>query len=363
MAAWNLTRQGVDVLLLDAGTKFDRAKYWTHVRPWEARERRARGEQPPTFFLDTKEQPYATPEGKHFDLYRVWGHGGKTNIWGRVSLRALRPRLPGPGQGRLGDPLADHLRRHLALLRPGRAADRRLRRHRRFRLAAGQQASCSRRRRRAAPSACCRRRAKGIGIDIVAGPPRQHDEADARLPGLPSLRQLRRRLRHGVVLQLRRSPAAVRAEDRQARDPLERRRGADPRRRQGPRQGRPVLRSRDRRRAAGARQGGRGRGRSCVDSTRILLNSKSPRIRTASATAPTSSAATCASRSASTSRGCLPPLAGTADAQRSRHRRRAHLHAALQSSRRPPPRLPARLRHAVLEHRRQRRRRARRQRA
>ena len=39
------------------------------------------------------------------------------------------------------------------------------------------------------------------------------------------------------------------------------------------------------------------------------------------------------------------------DAQRSRHRRRAHLPAAVQSSRRPPPRLPARLRHAVLEHR------------
>ena len=37
MAAWNLTRQGVDVVVLDAGTKFDRAKFWTHVRPWEAR--------------------------------------------------------------------------------------------------------------------------------------------------------------------------------------------------------------------------------------------------------------------------------------------------------------------------------------
>ena len=39
MAAWNLTRQGVDVVVLDAGTKFDRAKFWTHVRPWDARER------------------------------------------------------------------------------------------------------------------------------------------------------------------------------------------------------------------------------------------------------------------------------------------------------------------------------------
>jgi choline dehydrogenase-like flavoprotein len=87
MAAWNLTRQGIDVLLLDAGDRFDRSKYWTHVRPWEARERRARGERPPQFFLDRTEQPYLTPDGRPFDLTRVWGHGGKTNVWGRVSLR------------------------------------------------------------------------------------------------------------------------------------------------------------------------------------------------------------------------------------------------------------------------------------
>ena len=87
MAAWNLTRQGIDVLLLDAGEKFDRSKYWTHVQPWESRERRARGERPPQFYLDTKEQPYDTPKERPFGLIRVWGHGGKTNVWGRVSLR------------------------------------------------------------------------------------------------------------------------------------------------------------------------------------------------------------------------------------------------------------------------------------
>jgi choline dehydrogenase-like flavoprotein len=87
MAAWNLTRQGVEVLLLDAGGRFDRAKYWTHVTPWDARARRDRGEQPPKFRLDPKEQPYLTPPGRPFDLTRVWGLGGKTNIWGRVSLR------------------------------------------------------------------------------------------------------------------------------------------------------------------------------------------------------------------------------------------------------------------------------------
>ncbi len=96
MAAWNLTRKGINVLLLDAGTKFERSQFWTHVRPWEARERRARGERPPQFFLDTKEQPYLTPDGKPFELIRVWGHGGKTNVWGRVSLRYSDLDFKGP---------------------------------------------------------------------------------------------------------------------------------------------------------------------------------------------------------------------------------------------------------------------------
>jgi choline dehydrogenase-like flavoprotein len=87
MAAWNLTKKGVRVLMLDAGDRFDRTKFWTHVQPWEARERTARGERPPQFFLDVKEQPYVTPPDRPFDLVRVWGHGGKTNVWGRVSLR------------------------------------------------------------------------------------------------------------------------------------------------------------------------------------------------------------------------------------------------------------------------------------
>ena len=98
MAAWNLTRQGINVVLLDAGTKFDRSKYWTHVRPWEARERKARGDKEPQFYLDTKEQPYLTPEGKPFELIRVWGHGGKTNVWGRVSLRYSDLDFKGPAK-------------------------------------------------------------------------------------------------------------------------------------------------------------------------------------------------------------------------------------------------------------------------
>ncbi len=87
LAAWNLTRKGGKVLLLDAGSRFNRADFWTHVKPWEWRERLRRGEQPPQFNLDTKEQPFEWAEGRYFDLVRVWGIGGKTNVWGRVSLR------------------------------------------------------------------------------------------------------------------------------------------------------------------------------------------------------------------------------------------------------------------------------------
>jgi choline dehydrogenase-like flavoprotein len=98
MAAWNLTRKGIDVLLLDAGTKFERSQFWTHVRPWEARARRAKGERAPQFFLDTNEQPYLTPPDKPFQLIRVWGHGGKTNVWGRVSLRYSDLDFKGPAK-------------------------------------------------------------------------------------------------------------------------------------------------------------------------------------------------------------------------------------------------------------------------
>ncbi len=87
MAAWNLTRQGVNVLMLDAGTRWRRSQFWSHVKPWEAPQRIAAGQQPPRFYVDLKTAPYDTPPGRPFDLVRVWGRGGKTNVWGRVSLR------------------------------------------------------------------------------------------------------------------------------------------------------------------------------------------------------------------------------------------------------------------------------------
>jgi len=96
MAAWNLTRQGAKVLLLDAGARFDRSTFWTHVKPWEARQRQMAGGKPPQFFVDNDEQPYVTNARRPFEWLRVWGVGGKTNVWGRVSLRYAERNLREP---------------------------------------------------------------------------------------------------------------------------------------------------------------------------------------------------------------------------------------------------------------------------
>lgn len=98
MAAWNLTRKGIPVLLLDAGAKFSRAKFWSHVKPWEWRDRLDRGQHPEEFFVNTKEQPYETLKDDPFQLVRVWGRGGKTNVWGRVSLRYSDVDFEGPSK-------------------------------------------------------------------------------------------------------------------------------------------------------------------------------------------------------------------------------------------------------------------------
>ncbi len=130
MAAYNLTQKGVKVLMLDAGGKFERTKFWTHAVPFEADECLRHGEKPPPFFLDKTEQPYLTPEGKPFNLMRVWGIGGKTNVWGRVSLEDVGYRFRRRGARRLGHSVAHPLRRRRAVLRQSRVVHRRVRRGR-----------------------------------------------------------------------------------------------------------------------------------------------------------------------------------------------------------------------------------------
>ena len=127
MAAWNLTRKGVKVLVLEAGDSFDPSSYWSHVKPWEARERLKRGDRGPAFeSLPLRESPYETPEGQSFLLRRVWGVGGKTNIWGRVSLRYGDLNFSETSHRRVGNPLASAVQRHRSVLRQRGKADRRL---------------------------------------------------------------------------------------------------------------------------------------------------------------------------------------------------------------------------------------------
>ena len=104
MAAHALVGHGVRVLMLDAGWKFDRSESWAHVLPFEADRRRREGEAPPRYRLDDREQPYLTPEGRPFQLWRTWGWGGKTNVWGRVSLRMSDLDFTGPEREGWGIP-------------------------------------------------------------------------------------------------------------------------------------------------------------------------------------------------------------------------------------------------------------------
>ena len=147
--------------------------------------------------------------------------------------------------------MADLVRRHFAVLRSGRGAHRRVWRHGRLRGAAGQQVSAATARTPVwrAPAVARHHQARDSG---GRRPAREHDPADARVSTVPLLRQLRRRLRHGILLLLGRSLAAVRDEDREARDSVERGRREDSHRRHRPCHRCPVLRSADRRRTAGA---------------------------------------------------------------------------------------------------------------
>ena len=194
MAAWNLTRQGIDVLLLDAGDQasIDRSSGRTCGRG-KRRNGKAVASEPPQFFLDRTEQPYLTPDDRPFELTRVWGHGGKTNVWGRVSLRYSQMDLKAAERDGWEIPWPIRVRRHRAVLRPGRTAHRRVRRDGRFGRASWQQVPA------AAAGATLRRtpaserhgQARHTGRGRAA---RQHDASDARLHGLSLLRQLWRRL-------------------------------------------------------------------------------------------------------------------------------------------------------------------------
>jgi len=96
MAAHELTKAGAEVLLLEAGPMFDPAdpKNATQLKwPWESPRRgastvRAFGDFDAAYGgWEIDGEPYTRKENTKFDWFRSRMLGGRTNHWGRISLR------------------------------------------------------------------------------------------------------------------------------------------------------------------------------------------------------------------------------------------------------------------------------------
>lgn len=94
MAAHELTQAGADVVMLEAGGWFDSEDFAMFTWPYESPRRGgSTREQPFGEFdacfggWDIEGEPYTTTEGTTFDWFRGRMLGGRTNHWGRISLR------------------------------------------------------------------------------------------------------------------------------------------------------------------------------------------------------------------------------------------------------------------------------------
>jgi len=95
MAAYVLANAGIKVVLLEAGPMYDPAKNVTQLKwPWESPRRGA--SSPYRHFGDfdaayggweLEGEPYTHKDGTQFDWFRSRMLGGRTNHWGRISLR------------------------------------------------------------------------------------------------------------------------------------------------------------------------------------------------------------------------------------------------------------------------------------
>ena len=96
MAAYTLTKAGAKVCLLEAGSYYDPAdpQYITQMKnPWESPRRGASSTRPFGDFdaawggWDIEGEPYTAAQGTQFRWFRSRMLGGRTNHWGRISLR------------------------------------------------------------------------------------------------------------------------------------------------------------------------------------------------------------------------------------------------------------------------------------
>jgi len=95
MAAYMLTQAGIKVVMLEAGPMYDPAKNVTQLKwPWESPRRGASTEFRNFGDFDAayggwqlEGEPYTHKDGTKFDWFRSRMLGGRTNHWGRISLR------------------------------------------------------------------------------------------------------------------------------------------------------------------------------------------------------------------------------------------------------------------------------------
>lgn len=95
MAGYVLAKSGVKVLMLEAGPYFDPAKHsaqlkWNYESPRRgaATFERSFGDFDAAFGgWQLEGEPYTTKDGTEFDWFRSRMTGGRTNHWGRISLR------------------------------------------------------------------------------------------------------------------------------------------------------------------------------------------------------------------------------------------------------------------------------------
>jgi choline dehydrogenase-like flavoprotein len=111
MAAYALTKAGARVVLLEAGAMWDNAKDSAMLKPAFASPRRgaSTSERPFGEFdaciggWDIEGEPYTRAPGSRFDWWRARMLGGRTNHWGRISLRFGPDDFQGKARDGLGD--------------------------------------------------------------------------------------------------------------------------------------------------------------------------------------------------------------------------------------------------------------------
>jgi choline dehydrogenase-like flavoprotein len=95
MAAYTLANAGIKVVLLEAGPLYDPAKNVTQLKwPYESPRRGAASSMRSFGDFDAayggwelEGEPYTHTDGTKFDWFRARMLGGRTNHWGRISLR------------------------------------------------------------------------------------------------------------------------------------------------------------------------------------------------------------------------------------------------------------------------------------